>query len=391
MIAGKNQVNSEFHYQKDVFQKRHKTPEDSIYNPLDRWSMKDNRLTLRYKEMNIWWDMPADFSFEESHPDLFKLAEFVLLSPFETDLLNGWVPSRKPGNRPGLAFSAGCDSTAAMELLPEQTVLMYHKREGFDSKLNHSNALRFIDYIEKECQRPVCVIESNHEILRTIDGKQVGFVTDYACAVHVILLADYFNLDSIATGMPLENSYLWHGQKFREFSETWFWKKHAPLFQSVGLPILQPVMGCSEIINQKIVEDSGFSHFAQSCLRANAGKTCGQCWKCFRKNSLKGREISISKEIDTFLNQEKMKMAASTIYSIQKMRTQHERFFQELMKAYPHLKTLIKEDVQFLETYYSPALELIPIKYRDYVKSRLIRFELEFEHSSSLENFQLYD
>ena len=390
LIAGKNQVNSEFHYQKDVFQKRHKTPEDSIYNPLDRWSMKDNRLTLRYKEMNIWWDMPADFSFEESHPDLFKLAEFVLLSPFETDLLNGWVPSRKPGNRPGLAFSAGCDSTAAMELLPEQTVLMYHKREGFDSKLNHSNALRFIDYIEKECQRPVCVIESNHEILRTIDGKQVGFVTDYACAVHVILLADYFNLDSIATGMPLENSYLWHGQKFREFSETWFWKKHAPLFQSVGLPILQPVMGCSEIINQKIVEDSGFSHFAQSCLRANAGKTCGQCWKCFRKNSLKGREISISKEIDTFLNQEKMKMAASTIYSIQKMRTQHERFFQELMKAYPHLKTLIKEDVQFLETYYSPALELIPIKYREYVKSRLIRFELEFEHSSSLENFQLY-
>ena len=41
-------------------------------------------------------------------------------------------------------------------------------------------------------------------MIRTLSGKQVGFVTDYACAVHVILLADYYNLDSIATGMPLE-------------------------------------------------------------------------------------------------------------------------------------------------------------------------------------------
>ena len=111
--------------------------------------------------------------------------------------------------------------------------------------------MRFIEHIEKEKNRPVCVIESNHEMIRTLSGKQVGFVTDYACAVHVILLADYYNLDSIATGMPLENSYLWHGQKYRNFSETWFWKKHAPLFESIGLPILQPVMGCSEVVNKK--------------------------------------------------------------------------------------------------------------------------------------------
>ena len=100
--------------------------------------------------MKLWWDMPLDFSMEETHPDLFKLAEFVLLSPFDSELLDGWVPSRKPGIRPGLAFSTGCDSTAAMELLPEQTVLMYHMRSGFDSRLNHSNAMRFIEHIEKE-------------------------------------------------------------------------------------------------------------------------------------------------------------------------------------------------------------------------------------------------
>ena len=374
----------------DIFKEMHDTPEDSTYNPLENWSMKNNELRFRYNDMTVWWKMPVDFLFEATHPDLFKLAEFVLVSPYENGILEGWVPSRKPGIRPGLAFSAGCDSTAAMELLPEQTVLMYHKRDGFDSKLNHSNALRFIDHLEKKYLRPVCIISSNHEMLRTINGKQVGFVTDYACAVHAILLADYFNLDSIATGMPLENSYLWHGQKFREFSDTWFWKKHAPLFESVGLPILQPVMGCSEIINQKIVENSGFGTFAQSCLRSNAGNTCGECWKCFRKNSLKGREITISKEIDTFLKQPKLKMAASTIYSIQKMKSKG-LFFQEIMASYPHLQLLVEEDVQFLEKYYSPALELIPMKYREYVKSRLKSFELEFDDSHALKNFQLYD
>ena len=388
--SGKNHLDLVSQNSRDAFIKSHNVPEDSTYNPFERWSMKGNDLILRYNEMIVWWKMPVDFSIEETHPDLFKLAEFVLISPYEPEILSGWVPSRKPGIRPGLAFSAGCDSTAAMELLPEQTVLMYHKREGFESKLNHSNALRFIEHLENECHRPVIIIPSNHEILRTINGKQVGFVTDYACAVHAILLADYFNLDSIATGMPLENTYLWHGQKYRNFSKTWFWKKHAPLFESVGLPILQPVMGCSEIINQKIVEESNFGNFAQSCLRSDAGKTCGECWKCFRKNSLKGREITISKEIDTFLKQEKLKMAASTIYSIQKMRSK-DNFFQGIMNSYPHLQELVEENVQFLEKYYSPALELIPIKYRDYVKSRLEYFDLEFDDSNTLEHFQLYD
>ena len=83
-------------------------------------------------------------------------------------------------------------------------------------------------------------------------------------------------------------------------------------------------------------------------------------------------------------------MAASTIYSIQKMKSQN-RFFQEIMNSYPHLQELVEENVQFLEKYYSPALELIPSKYRDYVKSRLEYFGLQFDDSSTLEHFQLYE
>ena len=90
--------------------------------------------------------------------------------------------------------------------------------------MNHENANRFINYLIEDEGRPVIRVKSNHEISRTLDGKTPGFTTDYACAVHVILLADHYDLDSIATGMPLENSYLFHGQTFRNFEETHFWK-----------------------------------------------------------------------------------------------------------------------------------------------------------------------
>jgi len=36
-------------------------------------------------------------------------------------------------------------------------------------------------------------------------------------------------------------------------------------------------------------------------------------------------------------------------------------------------------------------LKLIPEKYHSYVKSRLLSFDLEFDETKLLENFQLYD
>ena len=42
---------------------------------------------MTYNETEIWFEMPKDWKFEETHPDLFKLAEFVLLSPYEPPFL----------------------------------------------------------------------------------------------------------------------------------------------------------------------------------------------------------------------------------------------------------------------------------------------------------------
>ena len=355
------------------------------YDPSERWHFESGRLWLTYKDLEIWFEMPKEWKFEETHPDLFKVSEFVLLSPYEPNILENWEPSRRPGIRPGLAFSAGVDSTAAMCLMPDRTLLFYHERSGIDSIMNHENANRFINHLIEEEGRPVIRVKSNHEISRTIGGKSPGFTTDYACAVHVILLADHYDLDSVATGMPLENSYLFHGQTFRNFEETHFWKKHSKLFDSIGLPIYQPVMGCSELVNRNIVDLHGYGGFAQSCLRAPAGTSCGRCWKCFRKNTLIGNPFQMSNEISTFLSKKPLKMAASTIYSIQKL--QERGLADEILLDHEHIKELIDMDVSFLEGYYPPSLELIPEKYRKVTENLLFESVEEMKKVEDFENF----
>ena len=228
--------------------------------------------------------MPNDWEFRETHEDLFRLAHYVLVSPWDNSVLDGWLPTRKPGWRPGLAFSGGIDSTAALALMPSSTVLVYNERHGISGQLKHTNAHRFFEELENKDFKKVFTVKSNHESIRMRDGKLPGFSSDYACAVQLILMADYFGLDSIGTGMPLENTYLWHGFRFRDFSKSWFWKHYSKIFSEVGLDLYQPVAGCSEIINLRIVKKIGWEKFAQSCLRSDSpGEGCSVCWKCFRK------------------------------------------------------------------------------------------------------------
>ena len=120
-----------------------------------------------------------------------------MFGPWDKTIIEGWVPTREPGHRPGLSFSGGIDSTAAMCLMPQRTVLFYGERYGFETKLRHDNANVFIEYLENEIGRPVIKIRSNHELIRTRDNHSAGFSTDYACAVGAILSADLFGLDRL--------------------------------------------------------------------------------------------------------------------------------------------------------------------------------------------------
>ena len=215
------------------------------------------------------------------------VASEVLLSPWFPGILEGWEPSRKPGTKPGLSLSGGIDSTACYVLMPDNTVLLHHRR-SFESLLKHEGADHLFEHIRNTTGREVYSLESDHELIRKNFGKPVGFSTDLAACVHLILFADHFDLRGIALGMPIDNTYLWHGYKYRDFSTTHWWNKWSNLLQSVGLDILLPIAGLSEAATVHIVKEVGLDHVTSSCLRA-PHPGCGLCWKCFLKNGMFNR------------------------------------------------------------------------------------------------------
>ena len=87
---------------------------------------------------------------------------------------------------------------------------------------------------------------------------------------HLILLADYSDLDAAGTGIPLENTYFFHGTKIRDFARSSFWKRYNQCLITLEF-LYQPVAGCSEILTNNIVNQCGYTGYATSCLRSELG------------------------------------------------------------------------------------------------------------------------
>lgn len=94
----------------------------------------------------------------------------------------------------------------------------------------------------------------------------------------------------------------------------------------------------------------------------------------------------MSNEISTFLAKKPLKMAASTIYSIQKLR--EKGLADEILLEHGHIRELIEMDVSFLEGYYPPSMELIPEKYRRVTESLLFAC---IKKMGNVENFENFD
>ena len=156
---------------------------------------------LWLKTPNSWvhWVMPEGFTLEKTHPSLLQLAADLLLRPWNKEVKASLEQGRDKGANYALSFSAGTDSSAAMQLMPENTILGYHER-NYNSMVKHENAHRLLNHLEQS--REVLIVKSNHEHLRKLHGKPTGFSTDYAAGVHLVLLADHLDLKGIAFGNP---------------------------------------------------------------------------------------------------------------------------------------------------------------------------------------------
>ena len=95
----------------------------------------------------------------------------------------------------------------------------------------------------------------------------------------------------------------------------------------------------------------------------------------------------MSNEISTFLSKKPLKMAASTIYSIQKL---NERgLAEEIINGYDHVRELIDMDVSFLEGFYPPATELLPEKYKEFSENLLSQHVKKMTNVNLFEKFEV--
>lgn len=347
---------------------------------IDNWHQEENRIWLRHPWGWTFWDMPETYQLEDTSESLLYLALEVLLSPFLDEVSNHHAKTRPFGSNLALSFSGGIDSTAAAILLPEKTILAYHKR-SFESMLSHELAESFFDKMKTISGRDVMSIPSNHEKIRTYHQLPNGFSTEFASASHLILLADHLDLNGIAFGTPIDNTWLKKGKQFRNFSESTYFVKWRKKFASAGLHYVLPINHISEAGALEICKKSEYVDHVNSCLRGKNQLGCGKCWKCFHKNGPLGRPFDIeSKEINKFLHEKPLRTAQHALWAVQKM---------NLNDRYPHLAKYLDEDLGWWEKAYPPGIEIIPEEWRSGIKENSEKYLKWMKEPFDLENVNL--
>lgn len=189
--------------------------------------------------------------------------------------------------QPGLCFSGGADSVAALALLPDRT-RSYHllrlapQDERRTTLMNTRAAVESCEVVRR-LGRSVAVVPSDVEYLR----HPVGFPHDLTVAVPLLLHADADGLDAIAWGAPLEATYRLQRGRYRDYAQSSYIAWWGPVFAALGLAVCVPTAGVSEVVTSAIVQRHPLGAAAQSCVRgARLGRPCGRCGKCARKTLL---------------------------------------------------------------------------------------------------------
>lgn len=290
---------------------------------------------------------------------------------------NPEIASNSPlGTRPGLAFSGGADSTAALVVMPGNTVPVFMNRPIREGSMYDSDApIRNCDLL-RQIGYDVRVIDCDLEYLR----DPVGFPSDLAHAIPLILLSESMGIGSIAFGTILESAYGIGHEHYIDYPNGSHMRFYGTLLSAVGLEISLPVGGVSEVGTAIIVESSPLGVLAQSCIRGKKGSPCMRCWKCFRKELL-SLALSPHKEIDLISmmrnsSEIQIKLSSYPIshenvvtYSIQRVDIGRYQFLRPLRDR---LDTEL--DLSLLDCWYSPSKVLIPEKYRVSVMEKISKF-----------------
>lgn len=358
--------------------------------------------------------LPNGVSSKDIHPDHLALVSILVCHPFigkrivfpkpvskkffeatgvitryivenVDETLEPWIPSAD--SRPALAFSGGADSTAALALMPENTVPVFLDRplplirkSKYDKNAPHVACEKLSEF-----GYDVYKIEADLEYVR----NPVGFPVDVANAAPSIILANHMEFDAIAFGTIMESAFGIGHPNYRNYPRGSHYRMWGTLFAAVGLPLLQVVSGVSEVGTSIINRDSAFGHIAHSCMRGKWMNPCRNCWKCFRKlvldsviNNKKIPDEELNnlfkiKEAKYHLSHFPIKHENVLTYSTSKYVDLFELEIEENENMMSLLTKRVRGDVlevDWMEKYFPVMFEIIPEKYREGVKIKLEKY-----------------
>ncbi|KQN95410.1 DUF6395 domain-containing protein [Arthrobacter sp. Leaf69] len=343
--------------------------------------------------------LPEDFKLDETHPDLIALAGLVIFFPWigsrldfgfpvssgfseaaakalniHIPLTSPRIPKRASGSdaRPGLAFSAGVDSMAALAIMPDNTLPMFSYRSapppGVGSLYKADAALHAVEEMNAAGNETL-LIESDHEWVR----GPVGFTCDLAPGLPLILLAGYLKIDAIGFGTIAETAYYaTGGRRFDDYAQGADFTKWQAMLHSVDMSFYNGVAGLSEMCTSAIARQYKFGYLAQPCIRGLVGAPCMSCIKCFRKSLI---EASMSGDWPAESEVSRM-MAAKPIrnwlsgfpISMEVVLAASMSEYQgndPLLLALQDRVSAVTGDVSFLHSWYGPSIDpMVPERYR---------------------------
>lgn len=199
-------------------------------------------------------------------------------------------PHRRPENWvPGLSFSGGVDSYAALQLMPESTecyfLSSFPEKDGRVHPKSSESGRRACQDV-RELGRTAIEVRSNLEFVRSV----VGLPDHLACAIPLILNADYRGIGSATFGSIAEAAYRTGVSTYTEPSDRGAYRKIHDIFAAVDIPVHNVVVGLSEVVTTKIVASGPHAGKAQSCMLGGQ-EACGRCVKCVRKSLI---EMAVS-------------------------------------------------------------------------------------------------
>jgi hypothetical protein len=280
-----------------------------------------------------------------------------------------------PGSVAGLAFSGGVDSTAALSLLPGNTVSVFLDRPSVEGSLyNKEAALKACSSLLErgwEC----LVVPCDLELVR----KPTGFPVDVANGVPAILLAQHLGLGSIAYGSVMESLYSLGRGVYKDYNQTTHYRIWGSMLEASGLLLSYPVAGVSEVGTEIICSKSRLGDLAQSCIRGGFGDPCLKCFKCFRKTAVRvglGIECYKPDTMSMLLQSNTVadKLGALPVhhegviaYAISQL--QGLRLPDSVRRRFGHV-----DDLSFLERWYPSSIRWVPPDSRKAVERRARQF-----------------